>query len=201
MPNGMPKSAFTTSCMLRYRLTRYEASAMALVVTWMRPGPMSAMTRSRMLSRLRSIRMVKTMTASVIASGRATGVTKSAVASNAFAGLSLTGIGGCSGAASFSMSLMAAAALPMLLSCFGWRSAWIFLTMFCRYSGSCAPSATACEAATPTMVATTAKANSTTISVAARRGSFHCSRRRTAGASRKANRIATASGTSTSLAR
>src|SRR5260221_512753 len=60
----------------------------------MRPGPSSAMTRSRMFSRLRSIRMVKMITASVMASGFATGPTKSANASSGVPGLSFTGVGG-----------------------------------------------------------------------------------------------------------
>ena len=167
----------------------------------MRPGPITAMTRSRMLSRLSSIRIVKTMTAIVMASGFATGAMKSAVASKAFAGLSFTGIGGRSGAASLSMSLMASAALPRLVSRFGWRSALIFFTMLCRYSGSWPPSATACDAAMPAIPKIKPKPRSDTISAEGTRPSFHCSRRRTAGARRNARSSATASGISTSCAR
>ena len=143
---------------------------------------------------------MKTMTARVIASGFATGVMKSLKASSVLPGLSFTG-SGRSGAASSSRSLSASAALPMALPSFGWRSARIFSTMFCRYSGSLAASDTACVAAKAPTAKMIAKPTKTTISVASGRPSFQRSRRRTAGASTNDSRIAIASGTSTSFAK
>ena len=162
---------------------------------------MSAITRSRMLSRLSRNRIVNTITASAMASGFATGAMKSVSASMGVPGLSLTGNGACSGAASFSMSLIAWAALPMLVSRFGWRRAWIFCEMLWRYSGSFAPSDTACTAATLTMPIT-----------AAERAQRHDERRGHAAElpllqaphrrrEQERNRIASASGISTSCAR
>ena len=145
--------------------------------------------------------MVKTITASVIATGFATGARKSASASNELAGVSFTGTGGRSGAACFSMSLIASAALPMVLRRSGWRSAWIFFTMFWRYSGSLAASDTACVAATAVTARIAPKPSTATTSVEATRPNFQPSRRRTAGASRNDSRMATASGISTSAAR
>jgi len=145
--------------------------------------------------------MVNTITASVIASGAATGAMNCANASIGVPGVSFTGTGGRSGAASFSMSLIASAALPRFESRSGWRSLWIFSTMLCRYSGSFAASDTACMAATPATAKTTPKPSSATMSVDGMRPSFHCSRRRTAGASRNEKRMASASGIRTSFAR
>ena len=118
-----------------------------------------------------------------------------------FAAVSFTGIGGRSGAASSSRSLIASAALPIVLSFFGARSARIFSTMFSRYSGSFAASDTAWVPARANTPSRQPKASRTTIRVDGMRPSLHCSKRRTAGASRNAKRIAIASGISTSLAR
>jgi len=144
---------------------------------------------------------VNTITARVIAAGFATGARKSPSASNADAGVSLTGIGGRSGAACFSMSLIASAALPMVLRRSGCRSLWIFETMFWRYSGSLAASERACVAATAPTPRMTPNANKETTSVAAMRPRCQRSRCRTAGASKNASRIASASGIRTSAAR
>ncbi len=142
---------------------------------------------------------MNTITASAVPTGCANGVMKSRIASNGEPGVSLTASGACSGAASSCRSLIAPAALPRS-PCAGCCTAWIFSMMFSRYSGSLAASDTACLAAIPAMAAITEKASSTTIRVAGMRHSQR-SRRRTAGASRKLNRIASASGISTSLAR
>ena len=73
--------------------------------------------------------------------------------------------------------------------------------MLWRYSGSFAASDTAWVAAIAPMPKITPKPTALTTTVAARRGSFQRSRRRTAGAARNASRIAMASGISTSAAR
>ena len=77
----------------------------------------------------------------------------------------------------------------------------IFAPMFLRYSGSFAASETACVPATYPTAPITEKPNATTMTVESTRPSFQRSRRRAAGASRKASRIASANGISTSRAR
>src|SRR5688572_24060883 len=200
MPNGMPKQALTTSCVKRKRLTREAASPIACVVTLMRPAPMTLISRSRMFSRCSSMRMVKTITASAVPRGFATGAAHSPSAANGELGVSVTARGASAGAASFSSSLIASAALPRELSGV-WRSARILARMFSRYSGSFDATDTAWVAAIQPTAPIAAKPIATTTRVEARRPSRRRSRPRTAGASRKASRIASASGISTSRAK
>ena len=99
-----------------------------------------------MLSRLSSIRIVKTITASAMASGFATGAMKSMTAPRCgVPGVSFTGRRPLGRGLLLHVLDAPSAALPMLLSRFGVRSAWIFCAMFWRYSGSFAPSETACD--------------------------------------------------------
>ena len=144
---------------------------------------------------------MKTITAKVMANGFATGATKSAKASSGVPAVSFTGIGGRSGAACSCRSLIAWAAFPTVLDCFGWRSAPIFSTMFARYSGRLAASDTAWLAASAPTAKMIEKPTATTMSVEAARPSFQRSSHRTAGASRKESRSAIARGINTSLAR
>src|SRR5687767_1573624 len=200
MPNGMPKPAFTTSCMNRYRLTRAEASPNACVVRWIRPAPIRPISRSRMSSRFSSMRMVKMITASAMPSGLAKGAVHSINAASGVAAVSFTASGGCSGAASSSSSLIASAAWPSLPS-LGARSARILAVMFSRYSGSLAASDTSWLAANQPIAPMTEKPRSTMTAVAGTRPRRQRSKKLTAGASRKLSRIASASGIRTSRAR
>src|SRR5688500_2004755 len=166
----------------------------------MRCGPIRPISRSRMFSRLSSIRMVNTTTARAVPTGFTNGSIHSRSAASAVGGVSATAIGAAPGAASFSSSLIASAALPRLPSC-GSRTARIFLLMLARYSGSLAASESAWLVATAPLAAIAATAMVTAMRVEKTRPNRQCSSRRTTGASRKDSRIARASGISTSRAR
>src|SRR6185503_5270800 len=174
---------------------------MAWVVTLMRRGPISPISFSRMLSRCSSMRMVNTITASAVPRGLANGVTKSMSCAYGDFGVSVTGIGFCGvGSACFSRSLSAFCAWAILPTP-GFLSSRILAVTFLRYSGSFAASETACTPATVAIAPITEKPNATTMHVESTRPSFQRSRRRTAGASRKASSPASANGISTSRAR
>src|SRR5687767_5281553 len=201
MPKGMPKQALTTSWVSRYRLTRFEASLIACVVMLMRLAAIKPISRSRMFSRLSSMRIVNTTTASAVATGFTNGATHSASCPNAVCAVGVTCSGSCGeGSASRSSSAIASAAWAILLSP-GSFTARIFAKMLARYSGRFAASEIAWAPAIQPRAPMSEKLIITTMRVEAMRPSFQCSRRRTTGASRNESRIARASGMRTSRAR